>query len=215
MRNDSLRQGAGRHRDRDDGLHVRNTDLTTSYTIDQLTIRNLFGDVVHDSGPAIGVPHPLNTDIVPPLNITVVPPGATYYLLTNHLWGNNPVPGPAGGPQGNAMTAVVEFSANGNGNPSALLVSATRRERERFALARYLPDGTLDRAFGDDGRVVAGPAGRGALAVVVQPGRIVAAGGARTETADLFALVRLLPDGRPDVTFGTNGTVTTDFHGGH
>src|SRR2546422_11168014 len=66
-------------------ISVRNIDLANAVTIERLTYRNFFGDVVHDSGPAIGVPHPLNADFTPPQDITVVPPGATYYLSTNHI----------------------------------------------------------------------------------------------------------------------------------
>src|SRR5881296_3113039 len=55
-------------------ISVRNIDLANAVTIERLTYRNFFGDVVHDSGPAIGVPHPLNADFTPPQDITVVPP---------------------------------------------------------------------------------------------------------------------------------------------
>ncbi|MFI5669881.1 hypothetical protein [Streptomyces sp. NPDC051704] len=93
---------------------------------------------------------------------------------------------------------------------------------EDFALARYLPDGRLDNGFGTGGKVftkVAPGAGDDeAQAVQVQrDGRIVVAGftgtGAGTEGRDL-ALVRYLPDGSPDRSFGTDGIVVRDVAGG-
>jgi hypothetical protein len=38
-------------------LSVRNVHPTASATVERITIRNVFGDLVHDSGPEIGVPH--------------------------------------------------------------------------------------------------------------------------------------------------------------
>ena len=85
----------------------------------------------------------------------------------------------------------------------------------RFALARYLPDGTLDAKFGGGGTVTTliGTASS-ARAIVVQPdGKLVVAGMA-TVAGDIsgrFALARYLPDGRLDSGFGNGGTVITDF----
>lgn len=89
-----------------------NGDLTNPTTMRRFTIRNFFGAVVHDSGPAAGVPHPRNTELTPPVDITVVPPGATFYLATNHIWGVNEVSG--GNEQGYTMSVVVEFSKEGD-----------------------------------------------------------------------------------------------------
>lgn len=88
----------------------------------------------------------------------------------------------------------------------------------RFALARYLPSGALDRTFGDAGRVLtvfpAGPSF--AQDVAVQPdGRIVAAGSVFTGFQGVqFALARYLPDGTLDAGFGEGGLVETGFPGG-
>ena len=80
---------------------------------------------------------------------------------------------------------------------------------------RYLPDGSLDRTFGDGGRVGfwddPAPWAIFGLAVAIQPnGRIVAAG-----NYDIFALgiARLLPDGRLDKSFGGDGVVRTQVVG--
>lgn len=84
-----------------------------------------------------------------------------------------------------------------------------------FAVARYLPDGSLDPGFGGDGVVTTDFGGSGAArAVAVQPdGRIVAAGSAITSTGSDFAVARYLADGSLDTTFGGDGLVTTDFGG--
>ena len=87
-----------------------------------------------------------------------------------------------------------------------------------FALARYLPDGTLDTTFGDDGKVMGEVPGR-AYAVAVQPdGGIVAAGEATAGRSDPdwsdFVMARFLPDGTLDPAFGEGGVVVTDITGG-
>jgi uncharacterized delta-60 repeat protein len=80
-----------------------------------------------------------------------------------------------------------------------------------IALARYMPDGSLDQSFGRKGKVVMSlgvNGGRGA-AVALQPGgRIVVAGTARTLTARSEGVVaRFRSDGSPDRGFGNNGVV--------
>ncbi len=91
-----------------------------------------------------------------------------------------------------------------------------------FALARYNADGSLDATFGTDGKVTTAftefgegydTAGANALAID-SSGKIVVAGGAGKflEYYD-FALARYNADGSLDTTFGSNGTVTTDFGG--
>jgi uncharacterized delta-60 repeat protein len=87
-------------------------------------------------------------------------------------------------------------------------------------LARYKPNGTIDRSFGFGGTVGADFEGyddSSLASVALDPqGRIVVAGGADGGTpynSGDFALARYTPDGRPDPTFGGDGTVTTDFDG--
>jgi uncharacterized delta-60 repeat protein len=88
----------------------------------------------------------------------------------------------------------------------------------QFALARYKPNGSLDRSFGRDGKVTTGFGGGFAVAfglVIQTDGRLVAGGDARTGsglTLD-FALARYRPNGALDGSFGTGGKVTTDFGG--
>ncbi|WP_192930866.1 hypothetical protein [Deinococcus sp. AJ005] len=80
---------------------------------------------------------------------------------------------------------------------------------------RLLPDGQIDSAFGQNGRVAAGlPAAPQALATLPD-GRVLVAGGSHELSADPAApastlvLTRLLPNGQPDSSFGTGGQVVT------
>jgi uncharacterized delta-60 repeat protein len=98
--------------------------------------------------------------------------------------------------------------------PDGKIVAAGFHSRG-LALARYLPDGSLDRTFGDRGRVGfwqdPAPWAIFGLAVAIQSnGRIVAAG-----NYDIFALgiARLLPNGRLDGSFGGDGVVRTQVVG--
>jgi uncharacterized delta-60 repeat protein len=87
----------------------------------------------------------------------------------------------------------------------------------RFALARYLTDGTLDPDFGGgDGMVRTLFPGRNAFAyeLVRQPGgKLVVVGEACTATQCDVALVRYTPGGARDTTFSGDGRVRTDFFG--
>lgn len=81
------------------------------------------------------------------------------------------------------------------------------------ALARYNTDGGLDPTFGDGGRVLTTfePSGiAGASAVLIQgDGKIVAGGSTGGGPESDFALVRYLPDGELDPSFGDGGRVVS------
>ena len=83
------------------------------------------------------------------------------------------------------------------------------------AVARFLPNGTPDASFGDMGVVVALQTTLEALpaAVLVQPvdGKIVVLATRGANSAHDFALLRFLPDGTPDSTFGSAGVVIDDI----
>jgi uncharacterized delta-60 repeat protein len=98
-----------------------------------------------------------------------------------------------------------------------------------FLLYRVRADGTLDPAFGNQGRVWSdlykvenAPVGdqvpeqypvgsSGGYAMAVQPdGRIIVAGTTASATSFAFALVRYLPDGTVDRSFGQKGLVVTE-----
>jgi uncharacterized delta-60 repeat protein len=82
-----------------------------------------------------------------------------------------------------------------------------------FAVARYMPDGSLDGAFGSGGRVTTNFTGTsddlGAAVVLQSDGKIVVGG----TSDDNFALARYTPEGILDTTFGSLGTVTTNLGG--
>jgi uncharacterized delta-60 repeat protein len=87
---------------------------------------------------------------------------------------------------------------------------------EEFALARYNPDGSFDTTFNGTGEVVTDFNGLPdeCEAIGIQSdGKIVAVGRARTGGPDDFGIARYNSNGTLDTTFGTSGTVTTDFFG--
>src|SRR3989440_4347731 len=101
-----------------------------------------------------------------------------------------------------------------------VVVGTTYRDNdfsdEDFAVARYNPDGTLDKTFGVGGKVQTDFPGLAAVAssVVVQPdGKIVVAGGAFPLFTFLgdFKVVRYNSNGSLDTSFGDGGIVTSTF----
>jgi uncharacterized delta-60 repeat protein len=91
-------------------------------------------------------------------------------------------------------------------------------------VARFNPDGTLDPSFGPGGRgwTTTDFAGRQDIAfdVAVRPDGKILVGGATGALdpfgvgAESFAIAQYLPDGSPDLGFGTGGTVVTDISSG-
>jgi uncharacterized delta-60 repeat protein len=96
-----------------------------------------------------------------------------------------------------------------------------------FALARLLPNGSVDSGFGSSGMVVANPSGaRGASAVgwsiaiqrvpaITGEERIVIGGNSSTSSSanSDWTLMRFKPNGATDTSFGTSGIVKTAFFG--
>lgn len=85
-----------------------------------------------------------------------------------------------------------------------------------FALARYNTDGTLDNAFGVDGKVTTAFGTSNAdqgNSVAIQPdGKIVVAGlSYNTDSHNVFAVARYRSNGTLDTDFGVAGLVTTNF----
>jgi uncharacterized delta-60 repeat protein len=89
-----------------------------------------------------------------------------------------------------------------------------------FSVARFLPNGRLDRSFSHDGVAQLGqPGGQYGTAMTLQrDGKIVVVG---TGSADpdpvpntsFFEIARFRADGRPDRSFSRNGIATVNFHG--
>ncbi len=91
--------------------------------------------------------------------------------------------------------------------------SASNGITSRSAVARYLPDGRLDRSFGGDGRVTTdvSPSAEQFTGVVVQPdGRVVAAGWAEVSLVPVFDAVRYTTAGLLDATFDGDGISRVD-----
>jgi uncharacterized delta-60 repeat protein/uncharacterized repeat protein (TIGR01451 family) len=95
---------------------------------------------------------------------------------------------------------------------NVVLAGSTGGATANFAAARLLPDGTLDATFGGDGKVNRTFGGADfATAVAVQGGKYVLAGRTDAAGSDQFAVLRLNPDGTPDITFSADGHQTIDF----
>jgi uncharacterized delta-60 repeat protein len=119
---------------------------------------------------------------------------------------------------------TTDFGGDGNAEGRSVAVQtdgkivvagyATAGNTEKFALARYSADGTLDTSFGDSGRVMTavGISGSNATGVVLQKdGKIVVAGYAvnNSGTDYDFACVRYNTDGKVDQSFGDGGKIMT------
>jgi uncharacterized delta-60 repeat protein len=79
------------------------------------------------------------------------------------------------------------------------------------ALARYLPNGSLDASFGNGGRLPLPGRRLGEGLALQSDGKIILAGDAdgATLAAPVFALMRLEPNGNIDPSFGGGGLITT------
>ena len=82
-----------------------------------------------------------------------------------------------------------------------------------IAVARFRPNGSLDRRFGRRGRVLTDIRGEayGFDVVIQSNGRIVVAGAGLGRDIEKFAVLRYLPDGSLDRSFGHHGVVLTGF----
>jgi uncharacterized delta-60 repeat protein len=80
-----------------------------------------------------------------------------------------------------------------------------------FGTVRYMPDGSLDPTFGGGGEVVTDLGADDTVReIAVQPdGRVVVGGSAGSD----FGIVRYMPDGGLDPSFGGDGIVLTDLGG--
>lgn len=104
--------------------------------------------------------------------------------------------------------------------PDGRIVIAGTAERAPgdydFALVRFLPDGTLDDSFGEDGRVTfgvddGGPTVDSVSAVAICPeGRIALAGTSESEDRRMF-VARLAADGQLDPGFNLTGHRLVQF----
>jgi uncharacterized delta-60 repeat protein len=87
-----------------------------------------------------------------------------------------------------------------------------------FAIARYTPNGHLDRQFGAEGKVATDFSGSGSLDIpyamaIDSNGRIVVAGESNANGGNDFALALYDPGGTLDASFNSTGKVLTDLGG--
>ncbi|HSE42162.1 MAG TPA: delta-60 repeat domain-containing protein [Acidobacteriota bacterium] len=87
---------------------------------------------------------------------------------------------------------------------------------DKYALARYLEDGTLDTTFSGDGVLTTsfGTSDEYASGVALQPDGKIIAGGSTAGVGDSssnFGIIRYNSDGSADQSYGTNGVAITDF----
>ncbi|MBL7939931.1 MAG: T9SS type A sorting domain-containing protein [Flavobacteriales bacterium] len=118
---------------------------------------------------------------------------------------------------GDGIATTFVGSVGGNGRAMAiqpdgkilLAGDATQGIDADYALVRYLPDGSLDPAFGTGGQVLVGGSGDDiARAILLQPDGKIILGGRGGPSNDQFYMVRFTDTGTLDATFGTNGEVT-------
>ncbi len=86
----------------------------------------------------------------------------------------------------------------------------------KFAIARYNTDGSLDTSFGSGGKLttqISGTSNDEAYAVAIQSdGKIVAAGRSFNGANYDFAIIKYNTNGSLDTAFGTGGKVTTNIN---
>lgn len=99
-----------------------------------------------------------------------------------------------------------------------VLLIAARGLNAEVALARINPDGSLDTGFGTNGllRGDFGPHDDAPRAVALQADGKIVVGAQLSDTVGSpdFALLRYLPDGSLDASFGSGGVMRIDFFGG-
>ena len=113
----------------------------------------------------------------------------------------------------NRLSRAYAGAIDSHGRIVAAGLAVAQLTGDRIALARYKPNGHLDRSFGDHGevRTLIGSkyGGDWARAVTIDPhGRIVVAG---TGPGDSWILARYKPNGKLDRSFGGGGSITTPF----
>jgi uncharacterized delta-60 repeat protein len=113
--------------------------------------------------------------------------------------------------------SILALALQPNGRIVAAGVASRFGQEADFALARYKPNGSLDKSFGTDGKLTTdfNHADDEAHAVALQPdGKILAAGRTNFLGPSLdFVVARYNSDGTLDSTFGSGGKVAADFGG--
>ena len=96
-------------------------------------------------------------------------------------------------------------------NGSILVLESTAGTREATELARYRPDGSIDRSFGSHGVAIT-HIGDGSFPSQMQPlpgGKILVVGTAFVGSTDMITLIRYRADGSLDRSFASEGVLQT------
>jgi len=131
-------------------------------------------------------------------------------LVTSYIVPSNP----------GRIDVAVGIAIQPNDKIVAAGYSATGMSNSDFALTRYNPNGSLDKTFSGDGRLITNFGGYDqVLDIAVQSnGKIVVSGtvcnAPSTKGPCDVALARYNANGTLDTTFSGNGKQTTDFGGG-
>ncbi|MFC4453617.1 hypothetical protein [Deinococcus sonorensis] len=119
---------------------------------------------------------------------------------------------------GDTVARAVQYNAAA-GRIGVVGSSADPAGLVRFAVAKLLPDGSMDPAFGVGGKVTTaiGSGHSGANAVVMQPnGKLLAAGYTTSPDGKTdAAVVRYTANGSLDATFGSGGRSVVGQNDGH
>ena len=95
-------------------LYFSNSDLINPTTITRLTFRNIFGDIVSDTGPDASPPSSHPPAPGPPgTTISPVLPGGASTLITPNIFGEFSIEEGANF-KGIPLTVIVEYSKEGN-----------------------------------------------------------------------------------------------------
>lgn len=217
----------------DDSLHLASTALVVTVRGKAGSVDTSFGSAGGGAGGVIVTPVALSEDYAKAMAVqadgkvlvagsTSRPISGTDFALVRYSrdgkldadFGTRGVVAYGIGPNGGSDEAqAVAVQADGK-----ILVAGSAdmgETREDFAIARFLPDGRIDRSFGRKGRATTaftGDSGDRIRAIAIQPDGKIVAGGVTYNGPDHnldFALVRYLPDGSLDRSFGDRGRVVT------
>jgi len=141
--------------------------------------------------------------------------GANQFLVARYN-ANGTADSTFAGASGSATSLVggggsVSAVALDNQGRIVAIGSATQSSVSQFAVARFNTDGSLDASFGLSGKAFAGigSSDTASAGFIDAYGKIVAVGYTSITGANRFAVARFNTNGILDVTFGTNGIVTT------
>ncbi|MGI8820668.1 MAG: delta-60 repeat domain-containing protein, partial [Chthoniobacterales bacterium] len=82
---------------------------------------------------------------------------------------------------------------------------------DSFAVARFNSDGSFDQSFGNSGKVLLTDQGALHAVALQSDGKLLALGSSNSFSDSRFLLLRFNVNGALDSTFGSGGTVATDF----